>query len=55
MIFVKVSLKGIFGQNMSDLPNRPLKESSRPLQAAVLNRTKTLGRGTSPAKKEKTK
>ena len=37
MIFRNRSPKGIFGQNMSDLPNGPLTDGSRSLQSAVLN------------------
>ena len=36
MIFRNRSSKGIFGQNMSDLPNGPLTGGSRSLQSAVL-------------------
>ena len=36
MIFRNRSPKGIFGQNMSDLPNGPLTDGSRSLQSAVL-------------------
>ena len=36
MIFRNRSPKGIFGQNMSDLPNGLLTDGSRSLQSAVL-------------------
>ena len=40
MIFRNRSPKGIFGQNMSDLPNGPLTDGSRSLQSAVLKQVK---------------
>ena len=37
MIFENSSPKGIFGPNISDLPNWSLTANSRSLQAAALN------------------
>ena len=37
MIFRNRSPKGVFGQNISDLPNGPLTGASRSYQSAILN------------------